>query len=50
MEHRRTARDTYPRMSASPILECRELRKRFGDLVAVDGVSFDVGEGASSSC
>jgi ABC-2 type transport system ATP-binding protein len=27
------------------ILECRDLRKRFGDLVAVNGVGFDVAEG-----
>ncbi len=27
------------------ILECRDLRKRFGDVVAVDGVSFRVAEG-----
>jgi ABC-2 type transport system ATP-binding protein len=30
---------------ARAILECRELRKRFGDLVAVNGVGFDVAEG-----
>jgi ABC-2 type transport system ATP-binding protein len=28
-----------------PIIVVRDLRKRYGDLVAVDGVSFDVGEG-----
>jgi ABC-2 type transport system ATP-binding protein len=27
------------------ILECRDLRKRYGELVAVDGVSFHVGPG-----
>jgi ABC-2 type transport system ATP-binding protein len=27
------------------VLVCRDLRKRFGDLVAVDGVGFEVGEG-----
>jgi len=30
---------------SQPILECRELRKRFGDLAAVDGVSFEIGPG-----
>ena len=30
---------------ASWILECRDLRKRYGGLVAVDGVSFHVGPG-----
>jgi ABC-2 type transport system ATP-binding protein len=30
---------------ASSILECRDLRKRYGDLAAVDGVSFHVGPG-----
>ena len=29
----------------TPIILVRDLRKRYGDLVAVDGVSFDVGEG-----
>ncbi len=29
----------------APVLSCRDLRKRFGDLVAVGGVSFDVAEG-----
>src|SRR6187401_780797 len=28
-----------------PIIVVRDLRKRYGDLVAVDGVSFEVGEG-----
>ncbi|HEX5038518.1 MAG TPA: ATP-binding cassette domain-containing protein, partial [Candidatus Limnocylindria bacterium] len=28
-----------------PIIEVRDLRKRYGDLVAVDGVSFEVAEG-----
>ena len=30
---------------SQPILECRELRKRFRDLTAVDGVSFEIGPG-----
>jgi branched-chain amino acid transport system ATP-binding protein len=29
----------------SPVLEVRDLKKRFGGIVAVDGVSFDVNEG-----
>ena len=29
----------------APVLECRELRKSYGDLVAVDGVGFTVAEG-----
>jgi len=29
----------------SLVLECRDLRKRFGDLVAVDGVGFAIAEG-----
>ena len=29
----------------SPVLECRDLRKRFGDLLAVDGVGFAIAEG-----
>ena len=29
----------------APIIEVRDLRKRYGDLVAVDGVSFEVAEG-----
>ncbi|HEX5950912.1 MAG TPA: ABC transporter ATP-binding protein, partial [Actinomycetota bacterium] len=29
----------------SPVLECRELRKAFGDLVAVNGVGFSVAPG-----
>jgi ABC-2 type transport system ATP-binding protein len=29
----------------APVLCCRDLRKRFGDLVAVDGVGFEVVEG-----
>jgi ABC-2 type transport system ATP-binding protein len=29
----------------APILECRDLRKRFGDVVAVGGVSFRIAEG-----
>ena len=32
-------------MAGSPILDCRDLRKRFGDIVAVDGVSFRIAEG-----
>jgi ABC-2 type transport system ATP-binding protein len=30
---------------ASAVLHCSDLRKRFGDLVAVDGVSFDIAAG-----
>jgi ABC-2 type transport system ATP-binding protein len=30
---------------SDPVLACRDLRKRFGDLVALDGVSFDVAPG-----
>ena len=30
---------------AMPFVKVRDLRKRFGDLAAVDGVSFEVGEG-----
>jgi len=29
----------------SPVLVCRDLRKAFGDLVAVNGVGFSIGEG-----
>ena len=32
-------------MSAVPILVCRELRKNYGDRVAVNGVSFDIAPG-----
>jgi linearmycin/streptolysin S transport system ATP-binding protein len=32
-------------MATEPLLTCRDLRRTFGDLVAVDGVSFDVGRG-----
>jgi ABC-2 type transport system ATP-binding protein len=31
------------RAGSAPVLECRDLRKRFGDRVAVDGVSFSIG-------
>ena len=33
------------RDAADPIIVVRDLRKRYGELTAVDGVSFDVGEG-----
>jgi ABC-2 type transport system ATP-binding protein len=33
------------RTSDAPIIEVRDLRKRYGQLTAVDGVSFDVAEG-----
>jgi ABC-2 type transport system ATP-binding protein len=32
-------------MVSRPVLECRDLRKAFGDLVAVDGVGFQIAEG-----
>ncbi|MGK9148191.1 ABC transporter ATP-binding protein [Plantibacter flavus] len=32
-------------MSTRPIIEVRELRKQYGDLAAVDGVTFDINEG-----
>lgn len=32
-------------MSTRPIIEVRELRKQYGDLAAIDGVSFDIQEG-----
>lgn len=32
-------------MSTRPIIEVRELRKQYGDLAAVDGVTFDIQEG-----
>jgi ABC-2 type transport system ATP-binding protein len=31
--------------STQPILACRDLRKRFGDRVAVDGIGFEIGPG-----
>jgi ABC-2 type transport system ATP-binding protein len=39
------ARPETARSDAAPIISVRDLRKRYGDLVAVDGVSFDVAEG-----
>ena len=30
--------------TAAPVLECRDLRKSFGDRVAVDGVGFSIGQ------
>src|SRR3990172_8650909 len=32
-------------VGASPVLECRDLRKSFGDRVAVDGVGFTIAPG-----
>ena len=32
-------------MAGERVLECRSLRRRFGDLVAVDGVGFHIGRG-----
>jgi len=32
-------------MASTPVLECHGLRRRFGDLVAVDGVSFQIAAG-----
>jgi ABC-2 type transport system ATP-binding protein len=32
-------------MADTSVLECRGLRRRFGDLVAVDGVGFSIGPG-----
>jgi ABC-2 type transport system ATP-binding protein len=32
-------------MGGEPVLVCRDLRKTYGDLVAVDGVSFTIAEG-----
>ena len=41
-----TSFDAAPRRKAGePIILVRDLRKRYGDLVAVDGVSFEVAEG-----
>jgi ABC-2 type transport system ATP-binding protein len=42
-----TSPSTVERRAASgaPIIVARDLRKRYGELVAVDGVSFEVGEG-----
>jgi linearmycin/streptolysin S transport system ATP-binding protein len=34
-------------VSAAPILRCANLRKRFEDLIAVDGVSFEIAPGES---
>jgi ABC-2 type transport system ATP-binding protein len=36
---------TLPAAGASPMLECRDLRKSFGDRVAVDGVGFSIAPG-----
>ena len=38
-------------MPAENVLECRDLRRRFGGLVAVDGVGFHIaaGEGGSAA-
>jgi len=32
-------------MAGESVLECRGLRRRFGELVAVDGVGFHIGPG-----
>jgi ABC-2 type transport system permease protein len=32
-------------VTGRPLLECRHLRKRFGELVAVDGISFEIAAG-----
>ena len=40
-----TARPDAGSGQATAIISVRDLRKRYGDLVAVDGVSFDVAEG-----
>jgi ABC-2 type transport system ATP-binding protein len=40
-----TARPDAGSDQATAIISVRDLRKRYGDLVAVDGVSFDVAEG-----
>ncbi|HSK94071.1 MAG TPA: ABC transporter ATP-binding protein [Candidatus Angelobacter sp.] len=37
------ATDRAGRDGAAPVLECRDLRKSFGDRVAVDGVGFTIG-------
>jgi ABC-2 type transport system ATP-binding protein len=37
------ATDRAAREGAAPVLECRDLRKSFGDRVAVDGVGFSIG-------
>ena len=34
-----------PAAGPSPVLECRDLRKSFGERVAVDGVGFHIGAG-----
>jgi ABC-2 type transport system ATP-binding protein len=39
------ARDAADRARAAPVLECRGLRKAFGELVAVDDVSFCISRG-----
>jgi ABC-2 type transport system ATP-binding protein len=36
---------SLPAAGRSPVLECRDLRKSFGDRVAVDGVGFIIGPG-----
>jgi ABC-2 type transport system ATP-binding protein len=40
-----TGRATAERATGAPIIAVHDLRKRYGSLVAVDGVSFDVAEG-----
>ena len=34
-----------PRSVGQPMLMCRDLRKRFGDRLAVDGIGFEIGRG-----
>ena len=36
-----------PAPSVVPVIEVRELSKRYGETVAVDGVTFDVRPGSS---
>ncbi len=40
-----TARSPSPRADSEPVIEARDARKSFGTVVAVDGVSFEVGRG-----
>ena len=37
-------------MSAENVLECRGLRRRFGEIVAVNGVGFRIGAGETYGC
>jgi ABC-2 type transport system ATP-binding protein len=38
-------KEVWPPMTVQPTLECRGLRRRYGDLTAVDGVGFQISAG-----